>query len=558
MQTMLLHQNVVRTASRSAPEPKCRCSGGRVFNFNNSSTEKDTKQFHIPSIWTKDVVVKTLGALGASLSLHLFVDVDMIARAQSLSEQKNTFEVVDMDVYQRLPPLPTKFPDLGPLPQAKFKKIQLKNRMRVIMAEDHEVPFVRGIISIKGGMRLNPGSNPALATLSAAVQRAGGSRQHPEEVFDRELEKLSAAIEGGASSEAVTFGFSSLKEDSGTVIGLLSEIVKSPSMPQSKLDFFKKNVANSIIHKNDNPTAIPAREVSKIIYGKESVYVVEPNVEEVVNTSVEDIAEWARSRELPENTVLGLVGDFNPKDMEAIVKSCFEDWESAGGEYRVPNPGIPNQEGIQGKVFIVNQPGLNQSAIAVAEPGVAIMDPDEAELGVLSGILNSFGGSLFDDIRSKRGLAYSVQAGWTSAPIDHPGLFMATAETDKPGQLLRSLRELMEQATTTTPDSDSVSRAKEEVLNTFVFGFSSQQNLLRRAVIFDLFGIPDSYIYEYRDKIKKVDAEGVRAAASRHVHPDKWVTVVIGNADRLIPEISRELPDVTIETLQLDDYAAIS
>jgi zinc protease len=136
---------------------------------------------------------------------------------------------------------------------------------------------------------------------------------------------------------------------------------------------------------------------------------------------------------------------------------------------------------------------------------------------------------------------------------------MATAETDKPGQLLRSLRESMEQATSTMPDVDSVSRAKEEVLNTFVFGFSSQQNLLRRAVIFDLFGIPDSYIYEYRDKIKKVDAEGVRAAAARHVHPDKWVTVVIGDADRLVPEISRELSTgVTIETLQLDDYAAIS
>eukprot|EP00890_Picochlorum_soloecismus_P005689 jgi/Picsp_1/6120/NSC_03474-R1_peptidase m16-like protein len=553
---MWLHKNVV-TACRSAPQPKRKCSGGRVCNSDKIYVEKIQRRFDVPLAWNKDVVVKTLGALGASLSLHLFLDIDLIANAQSLPEQAKEYQVVDMDVYARLPPLPTKFPDLGPLPQAKFKKLKLKNGMRVIMAEDHEVPFVRGILSIKGGMRLNPGSNPALATLSAAVQRAGGSKLNSEEVFDRELEKLSAAIEGGASSEAVTFGFSSLKEDADSVIGLLSEIIKSPSMPQSKLDFFKKNVANSLVHKNDNPTAIPAREVSKLIYGKDSVYVVEPSVEQVLSTSVEDIAEWARSSELPENTVLGLVGDFNPKDMEAIVKSCFEDWESAGEEYRVPNPGIPNQEAIQGKIFIVNQPGLDQSAIAVAEPGVAIMDPDEAELGVLSGILNSFGGSLFDDIRSKRGLAYSVQAGWTSAPIDHPGLFMATAETDKPGQLLRSLRMLMDQSTTRRPDLDSVSRAKEEVLNSFVFGFSSQQNLLRRAVIFDLFGIPDSYIYQYRDKIKKVDAEGVKAAAARHVHPDKWVTVIIGDAARLMPEMSREFPDATIEPLRLDDYGPV-
>lgn len=41
--------------------------------------------------------------------------------------------------------------------------------------------------------------------------------------------------------------------------------------------------------------------------------------------------------------------------------------------------------------------------------------------------MSLFAGKLFDQIRSRDGLAYSVGGGWVSAPLDHPGLFIASA-----------------------------------------------------------------------------------------------------------------------------------
>lgn len=70
-------------------------------------------------------------------------------------------------------------------------------------------------------------------------------------------------------------------------------------------------------------------------------------------------------------------------------------------------------------------------------------------------------GRLFNQIRSRDGLAYSVSGGWAPTPTDHPGLFMATAETAQPAALLAALRTALEGAATAPPTAEELQRAKQ-------------------------------------------------------------------------------------------------
>lgn len=72
-----------------------------------------------------------------------------------------------------------------------------------------------------------------------------------------------------------------------------------------------------------------------------------------------------------------------------------------------------------------------------------------------------FGGRLFNQIRSREGLAYSVSGGWTATPIDHPGLFIATAETAQPAALLAALRGALDEAVAAPPPAQEMQRAKQ-------------------------------------------------------------------------------------------------
>jgi len=468
--------------------------------------------------------------------------------------------IVKPDVLDTLPPIPEDFPPLPPLKLPKLDRITLKNGLRVILLEDREAPLVRGTLFMRGGQRASPQNKIGLASIAAAVQRSGGSVQHPGSSLDNELEELAAAIEGGAGSNSVSMGFSCLAEDAPYLMHLFTEVVTTPAIPQSKLDVFKAQALNSLEHKNDNAATIPAREVSKLIYGKDSPYAREPTVAQVSSITADDAKNWLATWERPDTAVLGLVGDFDPVKMAKLVEETLGTWTPAvdadSPPPQVEAPPLPSQEKIQGKIYLIDRPRSPQASLVMAEPGIQMMDPDEVELDVLSGVLNSFGGRLFDEIRSKAGLAYSVSGGWASVPPDHPGLFLATAETAQPAQLLSALRKALTVAATTAPTLQEVERAREESLNSFIFGFASTGAQLRRSAAFELLGIPQDYPFTYRNKLTKVTANDIKEAAQRHLHPEKMVTVVVGDAKTIKPQLEKVLGS-TVEMLKLENDTGV-
>eukprot|EP00879_Flechtneria_rotunda_P031374 GHRR01034267.1.p2 GENE.GHRR01034267.1~~GHRR01034267.1.p2 ORF type:complete len:256 (+),score=91.31 GHRR01034267.1:1329-2096(+) len=88
------------------------------------------------------------------------------------------------DVYRRLSPLPTSFPELPKLQEPKIFEEVLPNGLQVFLLEDREVPLTRGSLLVAGGQVSSPADKVGLASIAAAVQRAGGSRDHPAQYLD--------------------------------------------------------------------------------------------------------------------------------------------------------------------------------------------------------------------------------------------------------------------------------------------------------------------------------------------------------------------------------------
>lgn len=470
------------------------------------------------------------------------------------------YSVIDAEAVERLqlPPLPTEFPTLPLLRPARFERFTLSNGLRVIMLEDHEAPLVRGFMVMRGGERASPADKIGLGTVATAVQRSGGSVAHPENVLDEELDELSASIEGGAGPETSTLGFSCLTEDVTRVMSLFGEVLTSPAVPDAKVELVKRQALNAVAHRNDNPTAIPSREAAKLIYGAGSPYAREPTVGQLQTVTKSDIKSWLKTWQRPDTAVLGIVGDFTARDMKSLVQTTFASWncdhDSDAGQTQppppLPTPPLPNSENIAGRVFLVDVPGSTQTSVAVVEQGIRYGDPDEVALDVLGDLLNSFGGRLFDEIRSREGLAYSVAAGWQSAPLDHEGLFIATSQTAQPAPLLVALHEVFQDVIAAEPSLEEFKRAQEESVNSFVFQFSSNLVQLRRAAGLELFGLPEDYVIQYRKKLEAVTPSDVRDAAARHLHPNRQVTVLVGDATTVKPAVEEAL-GVRIEPLRM-------
>ncbi|GFH25412.1 LuxS/MPP-like metallohydrolase, partial [Haematococcus lacustris] len=218
--------------------------------------------------------------------------------------------------------------------------------------------------------------------------------------------------------QSLTLDFFCSSEDVQTVVQLFAEVLMSPAMPDDRLQLYKDQVWG------------PWRD-------------------------------WER----PDAAVLGVVGDFSPLDMVSLLERQLGAWHPAPGQPPTPRKVQQSAEPLApaakhaGLLYVVDRPGLAQASVVVAEPGVRLEEPDSYPLEVLSTAFNSFGGQLFDQIRSREGLAYS-----------------------------------------------------------FVFNFASVSAQLQRTLVYDLLELPSDLLFRYKAGIEAVEAGDVLRAARAHLH----------------------------------------
>jgi len=461
------------------------------------------------------------------------------------------------------------------------------NGMRVFLIEDHEAPLVRGTLLLKGGSRGVPSGKLGLGAIAALSQRSGGSAAHPGPALDDALADLAADVEVSAGPLAFSLDFGCLSRDAPDVLPLVAELARAPLFPEDRVSAARAQVLASLSHADDDAGDAARRAVLERLYGADSLYARRPTAATAGAVTREDVAAFARRWQRPDAAVLGVVGDFDPAEMRALVERDFGGWRPAPGEPAAPPalptsrpPSLPPQPAeaaaaAAGKgaaeagrpaarppvVLLIDRPGLAQATVVAGEPGVGVDDPDTPSLDVLATALNSFGGALFDSVRSRDALAYSVSAAWDS-PADHLGVFLASADTSRPAELLPELRRALlgvvdsapspgassspsaSSPSSSSPTSSSgavsaeaVARAREQSLEQYAFSLGGSPSRLSRALSYDVLGLPQDFQRRYRDRLAAVTPASVRAAARRRLHPDAQLVVVAADGRTAGPEL---------------------
>jgi hypothetical protein len=264
----------------------------------------------------------------------------------------------------------------------------------------------------------------------------------------------------------------------------------------------------------------------------------------------DDLLHWHRAFVHPNNIILGLVGDFDSKAMEAKLRQAFEPWprgpaaKKAEVTFAGPKPGY----------YFVAKDDVTESAIRMVHLGTRRDNPDFYALEVLNqAFAGGFSSRLFSNIRSKRGLAYYVFGG-VGAAYDHPGVFQMAMGT-KNGTTATSIDALyaeLDAVEKNPPSADELKKAKDGLLNSFVFRFDSKAKVLRERMAYEFYGYPADFLERYRAGVEKVTAPDVARVARQYMHKDRLAVLVIGKAADFDRPLSSFGPvtsvDITIPT----------
>jgi len=439
---------------------------------------------------------------------------------------------------------------LGPPPEIKipaYVRYQLDNGIVVYLMEDHELPLVEGTALFHTGDRLEPADKVGLAGLTGEVLRTGGTRQHSADQLNQLLEQRAATIEAGVGKTSGSAHFDALSEDLTEVFALFAEVLQKPAFAPEKLALAKTQRQGEIARRNDDPNGIVAREFAKLVYGSASPYARTTEYTTLNNISREDVLQFYRQYFRPSNMILGVVGDFNPAQLRSLIQTQFGDWPDPSLEAIRPLDRIRPRESPlpqvsqakPGGIFFVNQPQLTQSYIEMGHLGGLLNDPDYPALDVLNGVLNGYGGRLFNQLRSRQGLAYSVYSAW-NPQYDYPGLFVAAGQTrsQMTVPLIRALNAEISRLRFTQVSPTELNYAKDSVLNGFVFRFQSPSQTLARLMRYEYYGYPQDFIFRYQRGVKATTAAEVQRAAQTHLKPEQLVTLVVGNQEAIQPPLA--------------------
>jgi zinc protease len=469
----------------------------------------------------------------------------LILFATGLFGQATVRTVPNLPSYKDL-----KFPPLKEVKIPEPETFTLPNGLKCFLLENHELPLVSGVALIRTGNLFDPADKRGLASITGMVLRTGGTKSKTGDEIDRELENVAASVESSIGESSGTVGFSSLAENTSAVMSVWRDILEQPEFRQDKLDLAKTQMRSAIARRNDEPSEVASREFSSVVYGRNTPFGWEVEYSDIDNIHRQDAVSFYQRYFFPANIMIGVYGDFKTEDMKRALTDLFASWTYT----QQPVPKFPSVIAkAEPGIYLAEKPDVAQTFFEIGHLGGLLRDKDYAALEVAAQILGSgFTSRLVRKVRTELGYAYNIGANW-GAGFENPGLFEISGSTKSKStaDTIRVILDELKKLRTGEVTPEELKDAQDSVLNSFVFNFDRPSKTLNRLLLYEYFGYPKDFIFQYQTAVKNVTRADVLRVSRDYFKPENLSIVAVGNpAEFGNPLTTLELPlhkiDLTI------------
>lgn len=409
----------------------------------------------------------------------------------------------------------------------KAERVVLACGMPVYLLQDRELPIVSVTALVRSGSVYDPPDKSGLATLTGSAMRGGGAGGVTPDRLDDELEFMASSVESGIATDMGTVSLTTLTRNLDRSLQLFRDVLLHPDFDEQRLELIRRQMIEGVRRQNDDPKGIGDRELFRAIYAGHPLGAV-PGLTSLRAITRRDVIAFHRRFFQPDNMILAVAGDFRRDDMIARLNRLFGPQRKKMGPpvAEVPQPAAPFQQEI-----LYARKEVKQSVIRMGHLGLTKESPDLYAVRVLDYILGgSFTSRLTMEIRTNRGLAYNVESQFDIGRR-FTGAFTAETETKAESTVatISLMKEIIAGMTREEVSDQELKSAKEYIVNSFMFGFTTPAAIVTQRARLEFFGYPDNYLENYRDNISKVTRGDVLRAARRYLKPDAFKIVVVGD-----------------------------
>jgi predicted Zn-dependent peptidase len=418
----------------------------------------------------------------------------------------------------------------------KGSRYALDNGLIVYLLKDNTLPVVHITAITRTGRIYDPKEKIGLGELTVSLLKDGGTLKYKSSDIDETLEFLGASVETSIAAEEARADMFVLKKDLDKVLDIYASVLMEPAFEDDKTSIKKAETLEMIRRRNDDPAREAQREAVRFLYGPEHPYGWRSELSTIDPITKEDLKAYHGNYYRPNNTIIAASGDFDGDEaMLQKLKEKFGGWTKKEVNFPVIPPVAINETR---RINFIEK-DISQTFIVMLQKGVKRHDPVEFPLSITNEMLGGgLSSRLAAEIRSRKGLAYSVYSYFSKKP-DY-GFINASCGT-KPETYSQALSEMLRQfeliKTEIAPD-DEVKRAKDSIINSFVFRFATPFDLISERALYEYYAYPADYLDTYVDNMAKVDAKAVLETSQKLFKPDTAQIFVIGDSKKFDKPLS--------------------
>ncbi len=291
---------------------------------------------------------------------------------------------------------------------AQIKTIQIKGvEIPVIFEKENRLPLVNMQIVFTNSGSLSDKNKPGLAKLSARVMNEGTKTEGSID-FAQKLESKAIHIASATGKETFVVEMSALKEYVAQASTYMQELFADPNLSEKTLQKVQSLTLGKIVQKQNDFDYIASMELKKILFPNTPLAQPALGTQESIATiTLDDVQSFLKKHLVLRRAIVVVGGDISFKKLKKYLQTILEPLEVGTQEPLQHYNAITTPE-----ESIVHKPTQQAYIYFGSAYNMAVNDPNYYKARVATFILGTggFGSRLMEEIRVKRGLAYSAYA----------------------------------------------------------------------------------------------------------------------------------------------------
>ena len=406
---------------------------------------------------------------------------------------------------------------------ADIEKISLSNKIPVILSENHNLPIIAVSVLFKGGVRAENENNNGVSILVSQMFLDGTGSMSRNDIA-RFYESRAIALNTFSGNNSMGIALTCLKEHVEDALKLISEICLDLSLPDDELER-EKNEISQAINMQDNDIINHGHRLLKELLFKTHPYRFQAigtrgSIDKITKNAIND---FYKNITAADNIVIGASGDFKSKDMGVLIEKYFS--KINVGEGFKPSPTKePPIEKIRENTANTKK---DQSLVLIGFRGIDIYDKDRYAVGILTNILSSPSGVLFNSIREQKGLTYAVGA-FNVLGVD-PGYVAIYALTSKENieKVKQGIFKELDLLAKSGVKKDEIEKSKNYLKAMRKVEMQTNSGFIFSVAMDELYGLGYDDYKNFDKSIDSVTMKDVKRAAKRILTTNKCAIVIL-------------------------------